>query len=75
MVEAFACGAAVVTSTVSSCPEVAQDAALMADPHNPQDIARAMANILENKKLKQTLKERALRRAGDFFFFLNAPGK
>ena len=68
ILEAFCCGAAVVTSTVSSCPEVAHDAALMAQPDDPQDIASAIANILENTKLKEVLHKKALQRAAEFSF-------
>ena len=39
IVEAFCCGTPVVTSNVSSCPEVAGDAALTVNPKNPEDIA------------------------------------
>ena len=68
IVEAFCCGAAVVTSNVSSCPEVAQDAALVVDPNDPEDIARAIDRILVNKELKEHLKQKALHRALDFSF-------
>ena len=68
IVEAFSCGAAVVTSDISSCPEVAKDAALTSNPSNPREIASAIGHILEDQKLKSELKQRALRRANDFSF-------
>lgn len=55
ILEAMASGCPVVTSTTSSMPEVAGDAALLVDPKNVGEIAKAMENILTNKKLKQEL--------------------
>jgi glycosyltransferase involved in cell wall biosynthesis len=45
--EAMACGTAVVTSNVSSLPEVAGDAALLVDPYNVDALAAGIARALE----------------------------
>ena len=66
ILEAFSCGAAVVTSNVSSCPELAADAALTVDPVDPEAIARAMGRILQDQGLKSVLKHKALARAQEF---------
>lgn len=66
ILEAFSCGAAVVTSDVSSCPELAADAALTVDPADPEAIAQAMARILQDHGLKNALKHKALARAQEF---------
>lgn len=50
--EAFACGTPVITSNTSSLPEVAGDAALLIDPHDPQSIAEAIVRILSNESLR-----------------------
>ena len=42
ILEAFCCGAAVITSKTSSCAEIAGDAALIIDPKDSQAIAQAM---------------------------------
>lgn len=68
ILEAFCCGAAVVTSKTSSCGEVAQDAALQVDPHNAMDIADHMRKIIQDKKFADELKKKALTRAQDFSF-------
>lgn len=47
VVEAMACGAAVVTSSTSSMPEVAGDAAFLVDPMNVGDIARGLDEALQ----------------------------
>ncbi len=68
IVEAFSCGTAVVTSNVSSCPEIASDAAITVNPYDPVAIAEGIGSLLRNQKLKAELKARALKRAQDFSF-------
>jgi glycosyltransferase involved in cell wall biosynthesis len=46
VVEAMACGAATVTSNLSSMPEVAGDAAFLVDPRATEDIARGLQGAL-----------------------------
>ena len=58
ILEAQACGCPVITSTVSSCPEVAGDAALLVNPYDVSQIADAMLRIAKDKKLKKQLKEK-----------------
>lgn len=72
ILEAFCCGAAVVTSNVSSCPEVAGDAALLVNPSSPQALAEAISKILKDASLKASLQQKALRRARDFSFLKTA---
>ncbi len=72
IVEAFCCGTAVVTSNVSSCPEIAGDAALRVDPTSEEQIADTMASILENPQLKADLQSKALKRAQEFCFMKGA---
>ena len=52
ILEAQACGCPVITSSVSSCPEVAGTGAIYVDPHDPDDIAAAMLSIVKDKKLR-----------------------
>lgn len=68
IVEAFSCGAAVITSNVSSCPEIAADAAVTVNPYNPDDIADAMMRVFDDQKLKTVLRTRAVNRANHFSF-------
>src|SRR4051812_26946412 len=63
---AMAGGTRVVTSNVSSLPEVVGDAALMIDPYQPQAIAEAIARVLEEPELRATLRVRGLARAREF---------
>lgn len=48
VIEAFAAGVPVITSNVTSLPEVAADAAFLVNPHNPREIAQCMHYIMEN---------------------------
>jgi glycosyltransferase involved in cell wall biosynthesis len=64
--EAMASGTPVVTSNVSSLPEVAGDAALLVDPYEPGAIADAMYRVLTDEPLRRSLREKGLRRAAQF---------
>jgi glycosyltransferase involved in cell wall biosynthesis len=64
--EAMASGAPVITSNVSSLPEVVGDAALLIDPHDPIAIAEAMRRVLLDSDLREDLRQRGLRRVKEF---------
>jgi glycosyltransferase involved in cell wall biosynthesis len=66
VLEAMACGTAVVCSSAASLPEVAGDAALMVDPHKVGDLAQAMTTLLENEELRRDLEARGPRQAAKF---------
>ncbi len=51
ILEGFAAGVPVITSSISSMPEIAGDAALLVDPKNINSIKEAIKVILENKKI------------------------
>lgn len=52
IVEAMACGTPVITSNISSMPEIAGNAALLADPYNPDDIAQALVTLSGNEAMR-----------------------
>ncbi len=64
--EAMASGTPVITSNVSSLPEVVGDAALLIDPYEPESIADAMRRVLTDASLRDHLRERGLARVRDF---------
>ncbi|OGF22634.1 hypothetical protein A2Y83_00360 [Candidatus Falkowbacteria bacterium RBG_13_39_14] len=64
--EAMSCGVPVVTSDSSSLPEVVGDAGIKVDPHNIRDIARAMAEILRDKDLRDLLVKKGYERIKKF---------
>lgn len=55
IIEAMQCDVPVITSNVTSMPEVAGDAALLVDPYNVDDIAKAMERLLLDPALRQAL--------------------
>ena len=55
IVEAFCCDTPVITSAITSMPEVAGDAALLVDPFSPLSIAGAMQKINEDGHLRDEL--------------------
>jgi glycosyltransferase involved in cell wall biosynthesis len=64
--EAMASGTPVITSNVSSLPEVVGDAAVMIDPYEPAAIAGAMYRVLTDGALRMDLRERGFARAREF---------
>ncbi len=64
--EAMASGTPVVTSNVSSLPEVAADAAVLVDPYDPQAIADGIYRVLTDERLRHDLVRKGIARAGMF---------
>jgi glycosyltransferase involved in cell wall biosynthesis len=62
----MASGTPVVASNVSSLPEVAGDAALLVDPHDPAAIAAAIEAILGDAGLAERLRLKGFERARHF---------
>lgn len=66
VLEAMALGTPVITTNVSSLPEVAGKAALLIDPDKEQDITKALKRLLGDKQLQSRLKRAGLARAKEF---------
>lgn len=66
VLESMACGTPVVTSNVSSLPEVAGNAALLVNPLDVEDIAHAVQRILDDADLCQTLIAAGFQQAKQF---------
>lgn len=66
VLEAFACGAAVIASYASSIPEVAGDAGILVDPYDIDALARAMLKVLSDDKSRNELVSRGLERVKCF---------
>ena len=64
--EAMASGTPVVTSNVSSLPEVAGDAAVLVDPYDPHAIAEGIYQVLTDEQLRRDLRRKGVARAGMF---------
>jgi FkbM family methyltransferase len=66
VVEAMRCGAPVVTTTASSLPEAAGDAALLVDPDDAHGFALAIQELHEDREKRQAMGERGLLQAARF---------
>jgi glycosyltransferase involved in cell wall biosynthesis len=64
--EAMASGTPVVTSRLSSMPEVVGDAALLVNPENCFDIARGIKEVVMNAGLREHLSRAGKERAAEF---------
>lgn len=64
--EAFASGAPVISSRITSLPEVLGGSAVYFDPNNHQEMADAMKRVLTDNDLKNKMIESGHRRVEDF---------
>lgn len=63
VLEAMACGTPVLASSASAVSEVAQDAAIVFDPRNVDEIAQALHDVLNDESLRQRLSRKGQERA------------
>ena len=66
VLEAMACGTPVITSNVSSLPEVSGDAALQVNPLSTTEIAEALIKLNEDESLRTKLAHRGRLRSQSF---------
>jgi glycosyltransferase involved in cell wall biosynthesis len=66
VLEAMACGTPVITSNLSSLPEIALDAAILINPYNTAEITAAMEQIVNDSLMREQLSKRGLERAKQF---------
>jgi glycosyltransferase involved in cell wall biosynthesis len=66
ILEAMACGRAVVCANTSAMPEVADGAGLLFDPIRPDEIARALRDVLIDGELRSRMERLGLQRAAGF---------
>lgn len=66
IVEAMAAGAPVITSNVTSMPEIAGKAAITVDPYSIDEIRSAMKALIHNKDLRNDLIEKGKLRSDKF---------
>lgn len=61
--EAMACGTPVITSNVSSLPEVVGDAAITIEPKDEKNLSEMILKVLDDSELRESLKRKGLERA------------
>lgn len=66
IIESFACGTPVITSNVTSMPEVAGDAALIVNPFDVDEICQALYRIETDSVLREELISKGLERCKTF---------
>lgn len=66
ILEAMACGTPVVTSSVSSMPEVAGDAALLVSPYDVEALASTVWRVIDDAYLQHELCLRGFKRTKQF---------
>ena len=66
VLEAMACGVPVVASSRPALPEIADDAAILVDPEDPDRLGEQLARVLMDRSLADDLRRRGLERAHGF---------
>jgi alpha-1,3-rhamnosyl/mannosyltransferase len=66
LLEAMACGAPVISSNVSSMPDVAGDAALYFEPHDTHGLAELITRVVSDRGLQEEMRDKSLARAKGF---------
>jgi glycosyltransferase involved in cell wall biosynthesis len=63
LVEAMACGCPVITSSVSSLPEIGNDAALYCNPNDEEAVARLIDKVISNPVFAREIAQKGKKRA------------
>jgi glycosyltransferase involved in cell wall biosynthesis len=66
VVEAMACGTPVITSSASSLPEAAGDAALIVSPHDTTALADALRHAYYNREWREKARQDGINQAAHF---------
>ncbi len=63
VLEAMCLGSAVITSNVTSLPEIVGEAGILINPRQEEEIYTAMLNLMEERSCRENLRQQALARA------------
>ncbi|MBU0629936.1 MAG: glycosyltransferase family 4 protein, partial [Candidatus Margulisbacteria bacterium] len=66
ILEAMSCGIPVITSNISSMPEVAGEAAILIDPQKTGQLTEAMSRIMNDPEMARELSRKGLEQAKKF---------
>lgn len=66
VLEAMTIGTPVITSNISSLPEIARGSTLLVNPYDPEELKNALKHLLESKNLRSILKQKGLKRSKEF---------
>jgi glycosyltransferase involved in cell wall biosynthesis len=63
IVEAMHFGVPILTSNISSMPEIAEDSAILVDPNSVKSISNGLSSLIEDRELRKRLSKNGLERA------------
>lgn len=66
VLEAMQCGKPVITSNISSLPEVIEDAGILISPKDPDELCQAMLDLYRNVSLRNELANKAILQSKKF---------
>lgn len=66
VVEAMSCGIPVITSNLTSLPEIVGDAGILLDPADIQGLASTLVRVLTDAQLRSSMRQKSLQRAKFF---------
>ena len=64
--EAMACGCPVITTDISSLPEVAGDAGILVDPYDRNGLAEAITLVVKDREMRKTMQKKSICQARRF---------
>jgi glycosyltransferase involved in cell wall biosynthesis len=64
--EAMSCGVPVISSNISSIPEVIEDAGILIDPYDTSNLMNALGKVLTNEALREELSIKGLEKSKQF---------
>lgn len=66
VLEAMACGTPAIVSNISSFVEIVENAGILVNPYNVEEIAEAIYKVLTNEELQNKMREKGLEKAKHF---------
>ena len=66
LIEAMACEVPIVTSTIEAMPEVIENAGVVVDPYNIEEMATKTFEMITNRELREDLVQKGVNRVGRF---------
>ena len=66
LIEAMACGCPIITSNITACPEIVDNAAILVNPAKTSEIKNAILEVIDNPILRADLSQKSIVRAANF---------
>lgn len=72
IIEAQACGCPILTSNITSCPEIAGEGAVIINPYSEEEIKKGILSVLNNEEYRTSLVEKSLKNSKRFSWKITA---